>query len=383
MTSELPASRRQQILDRVRLDGEALVKSLAEDLGVSTITVRRDIAALAEQNLLEQVRGGARRLEASAEAEPSDLTVPSHPAAKIAMVVPSMRYYWPTILRGAGDAAQRLGVDLSIHVSMANAEANRLVVDQIAADSATEALIIAPEMRAGAASEQLVERLAELSIPVVLAERGIESHGALDRVFDTVRSDHSSGAAMAVRHLASLGHRRIAFEGDPHSPTNPFVESGYTRCVELLGLSGIAAPSHVLDPHGAQPFEQIDAVLEHYREMGTTAALVHSDVAATLLVQHATRRGWSIPGDLSLVAYDDELSVTTRPALTAVAPSKYALGERAVELALQRLEAPGAPIEQVRLLPELRVRDSTAALEDALVGASGPDPASTTAAGPA
>lgn len=280
------------------------------------------------------------------------------------MVAPSLRYYWPLILEGAGEAAQRLGVDLSSHIAVPSAESNQLVVDQIAAGPPVDALIIAPELRDGSTSDHLVERLAELPFPVVLVERRIDSHGPLARAFDTVGSDHSLGAATAVRHLASLGHRRLAYLGEPRTPTNRHVAEGYERAIRLLGLEGVASPGREFSPHGKESFEVIDAALDRFRADGTTAVLIHSDTAATMLLQHATRRGWSIPGDLSLIAYDDELSVTTRPALTAVAPAKRALGERAVELALRRLHDLDAPIEHTQLLPALRIRESTAALAD-------------------
>lgn len=360
VSSTLPASRRQAILDRVREDGEAQVSALAAELGVAPITVRRDITALAEDDLVEQVHGGAKRIDSGPEpASQGSRTAGEHPT--IAMVVPSLRYYWPAIVQGATAAAQRCGADLEVHASTANAEANLLVVEQVTRNEGIDALIIAPELRAGPATDRLIERLACLPIPVILAERGIDGHGVLERDFDTVRSDHSLGAAMAIRHLAALGHRRIAYEGDPYSPTHPFVESGYERAVDLLGLRESAVPTGVLDPNGDRPFAELDAALERYATSGTTGVLIHSDVAATMLVQHATRSGLSIPGDLSLIAYDDELSVATKPALSAVSPAKRELGARTVELALHRMEAPDAPIEHVMLLPSLQARDSTAA----------------------
>lgn len=371
MSSTLPSSRRHHILERVRRDGEAHVGALAAELEVSSITVRRDIAALAEEGLIEQVRGGARlpasppsahlAASRSAAAQPrSGPTGPRRERPRLAMVVPSLRYYWSSIVQGAAETAERLGAELTVHASTANAEANLLVIDQISEAGELDALLIAPEMRAGAASDRLVDRLASLPWPVVLVERGVEGHGPLGRAFDTVRSDHSMGAAAGVRHLASLGHRRIGYAGDRGTPSNPYVEAGYLRAVELMGLDEVTAPGTVLSPAGPHPFDEIDAMLGDYRERGITAALVHSDAAATLVLQHALRRGWSVPGDLSLVAYDDELSATTRPALTAVAPAKTTLGRRAVELALARLADPDAPFEHVTLVPSLQVRETSA-----------------------
>ena len=61
-TRSLPVGRREAILERVNARGEARVADLASELGVSAITVRRDIASLDGEGLLRQVRGGAHRL---------------------------------------------------------------------------------------------------------------------------------------------------------------------------------------------------------------------------------------------------------------------------------------------------------------------------------
>jgi DeoR/GlpR family transcriptional regulator of sugar metabolism len=57
-----PALRRAQILERIRRDGGVSVAELAEDHGVSAITVHRDLAELAADGLIERVHGGARAL---------------------------------------------------------------------------------------------------------------------------------------------------------------------------------------------------------------------------------------------------------------------------------------------------------------------------------
>ncbi|MGC1207764.1 MAG: DeoR/GlpR family DNA-binding transcription regulator [Ornithinimicrobium sp.] len=57
--STLARQRRQEILARVRRDGAVRVGELVEELDVSDMTIRRDIAALAERGLLVRVHGGA------------------------------------------------------------------------------------------------------------------------------------------------------------------------------------------------------------------------------------------------------------------------------------------------------------------------------------
>ena len=357
MSTPLPDTRRGAILERLARDGEVRVAALAADLGVTPVTVRRDLTRLAEEGLIEQVRGGARRIAGSPQGSGSRNT----PRPTLAIVTPSLQYYWPAIVAGARQAASEHGAQLLVQASSAGAEDNLAVVEELCADPSIDALILAPDLRSGPASERLVARLQEVDHPVILVERSVRALGARGRTFDSVRTDHRSGAAMALRHLAERGHERVTMLCDPFSPTRPLLEEGFARACPELGFDAEHIHSGTIDTHGSSPFEAIDGFLERCREHGTTAALVHSDEAAMLVLQHAQRRGWSVPRDLSIVSYDDELSELAHPALTAIAPPKQTLGERAVLLALQRLRAPDSPIERIELLPRLLARATTTA----------------------
>src|SRR5690625_935406 len=364
MSSALPDSRRAAILERVGRDGDVKISSLAQELGVSAITVRRDLARLAGENLIEQVRGGARRLAAPAGRSSTGTThqasAENRAQASIAMVTPALQYYWPTVVAGARRAAARADARLLVQASSATAADNLSVLEELAEDSTIDALIFVPDLSAGTVSERLVERLQKMPLPVVLVERSIRALGRHSRTFDSVRTDHASGAAMALRHLADLGHERVALLSDPFSPTRPLLEDGFTRTRADLGFAESPEDIGTIDTHGPSPFEAIDGFLHRCSSHGTTAALVHSDEAALLVLQHAQRRGWTIPQDLSIISYDDELSDLSNPPLTAVAPPREALGERAIGLALQRLHSPEAPIERVELLPAVTLRSTTA-----------------------
>ena len=70
-TADLLASQRQAyILDRVRADGQVRVADLASELGVSDMTIRRDLQSLHARNLLQKVHGGATAVPDSALFEP-------------------------------------------------------------------------------------------------------------------------------------------------------------------------------------------------------------------------------------------------------------------------------------------------------------------------
>lgn len=99
------------------------------------------------------------------------------------------------------------------------------------------------------------------------------------------------------------------------------------------------------------------------------ALIVHHDVAALPLLGRLRESGIAVPGDLSVISYDDELAAMADPPLTAVAPPRSAVGEQAVEVLVRRLQDPARPLQQILLRPELRLRNTCVAARTAETGA--------------
>jgi DNA-binding LacI/PurR family transcriptional regulator len=96
------------------------------------------------------------------------------------------------------------------------------------------------------------------------------------------------------------------------------------------------------------------------RQEGVTALLCHSDEDALALLQHGLGLHTAVPGELSLVAYDDEFSQFTSPPLTAVSPPKRHVGRIAAQTLLELLAVPDSPARQIDVQPALVLRDSCA-----------------------
>ena len=105
---------------------------------------------------------------------------------------------------------------------------------------------------------------------------------------------------------------------------------------------------------------EVDRILDACLAAGTTALLVHSDPEAISLVERCEERGIRVPGQLSVVAYDDEVAGLANPPLTAVRPPRRSIGRTAVELLVGRLGEPARAVHRVTVTPELMIRESTA-----------------------
>lgn len=347
MTAEsaalLPAERRARLVQRLRENGWARVSDLSEALGVTAVTVRRDIAQLADEGVLERVRGGAR------------LTPdPRHQALAVGIVVPSLDYYYPEVIRGARVAAADADVRIILRNGTYDADEIRRQVAALA-DSA-DGLLVTPPVDA----PEVTEWLATLDVPVVLVERRGQT-GPFHEHGESVVTDHAFGAAMAVRHLAAEGHSRIGLVTSRTSPTTRRVRAGWREAITELGLDPEGdLPDLDTVPHNEPGWhDDAERVLDTCRSSGTTALLVHSDPEAISLVEHARDRGLRIPEDLAVVAYDDELAGLADPPITGVRPPKAALGATALDLLVKRLTDPERPVHRVQLSPRLVVRASS------------------------
>ncbi|MFI8961347.1 substrate-binding domain-containing protein [Streptomyces sp. NPDC053493] len=360
---ESAAERHDRLLALVRERGTARVSDLAGLLGVSPVTARRDVEALAARGLLDRVHGqvswpGATGAAAGA-GTPGGLV--------LGLLAPSATYYFAEVIRGAHEAAARAGARLILRISDYRPEEDRARTEGLLAAGA-EGVLVAPGWRGPEDRLAYGDWLAELPVPAVLLERRADPGSPLDGL-DRVASDHAHGVLLALRHLLGLGRATPLLVARGDSPTALAVRAGYA---EALGTLGLKAPRAVVDsvPAESDPegFERAVRALHEAVESGLAdAALVHNDVDAIQIVQRLADLGVRVPEDLALIAYDDEVAALADIPLTAVAPPKRQVGRHATELLVERLtEAPEAGEEEpvrrhLSLLPRLRVRASCGA----------------------
>ncbi|MFJ4171860.1 LacI family DNA-binding transcriptional regulator [Paenarthrobacter sp. NPDC089714] len=360
--------RRERLMEELRAHGAITVRDIAAKLGVSELTIRRDVNILADEGLVSRVHGGATL--------PSPLDrstagrAPSH-SYSIGMVVPSLDYYWPQVISGARGEAEVQNLRITVRGSAYDAADNRRQVQALLDTQNIDGLIVAPDM-GGEHGKELLRWLNALPIPVILAERRAPSEIPAHKL-EWVATDHAFGAGMAVRHLWQEGHRMIGCLTDSTSPTSPHVVRGWKQAMNALKIpldKSIHEDSAKLD--NGDRAKHFDRVLELCRESGTTAMLVHSDTQAVAFVQHCVDRGVDVPGSMAIVGYDDEVAYLAEPAISAVRPPKSYVGKVAVQLMAARLaEGRMRPVHRIDLNPELIVRESSVGaphvvLEDSL-----------------
>jgi len=349
--------RHERLLSELRQNGAVRVRELAHDLGVSELTIRRDIAALAARNLVTRVHGGATLPSQSRPAaRPRQQTAATF---TVGMVVPSLDFYWPPIVTGARAAAAALGVNFQLRGSSYDPDEDRRQIGRLVAAGQVQGLLLAPSLD-GADADRMIDWIGRLPVPTLLVERQPRRRTATPRQIEWVRSDHALGMEIAVHHLHEHGHRRIGLLLAEGSPTSAYLLQGWRTACADLGISDatVVREAVTLDRPGHRRI--IHDVLAECRRSRITALIVHSDPHAIRVAQICAEAGLTIPDDLALVSYDDEIAHLGEPALTAIRPPKNHVGRLAVEVMVSRLlDGDRRPAQGVLVAPELVVRQSS------------------------
>jgi LacI family transcriptional regulator len=199
-----------------------------------------------------------------------------------------------------------------------------------------------------------VERLLRSDIPCV----GVDVVPG-GRSNCSVMSDNVEGAAMAVRHLAELGHKRIAtITGLMDTVPARDRLRGYRDEIQRQGLAyrdDYVAYGDYYVESGAEAMARLLELSEP-----PTAVFAASDLMAVGALGVVHRAGLRVPDDVALVGFDDILLAgLTQPPLTTLRQDKQGLGAAAGEALVALMEEDGEAQAAVTLPVELVVRSST------------------------
>ncbi|TMB96733.1 MAG: LacI family transcriptional regulator [Chloroflexi bacterium] len=255
--------------------------------------------------------------------------------------------YFAEIVRGAQERAESAGYvvllgDASVHTSAEDLLVKRLLERRV------DGLIVASSRTTDAYAAQLASE----DIPVVCI------NGPLGQFAHAVQIDHRKGARLAVEHLASLGHTRIAhITGAVGVPTRQERLAGYRAALKDLGLSYdpslvIAGVTSIADSHDA-----VAGLLG--LAAAPTAIFAFNDRWAIGAYAAVRDAGLRIPADVSVVGFDDlEMDEWVQPALTSVRQPRREMGRIAADVLLAVLAGESAS-ELVVVEPSLVIRGST------------------------
>jgi DNA-binding LacI/PurR family transcriptional regulator len=312
------------------------LEDVAEAAGVSKSTVSRvlsdDPTLSVRDETRERVRALAQELDYRPHPVARALAVPATGA--LALLVPNLSNpAYVEIIRGAYRRARERGYVLLCAEDFEDQEADEAFTELVDGGRVDGLLIASarPENR-------LLEALERHWVPHVFVNRSVPGARA------NVTLDVARASRLAYAHLAGLGHTRISHVAGPHE-----VQSARGR--EEAFLAAAAEHGHEAPPVARGAFtpsggaDAAERLLADHPEL--TAVFTSSLAQAIGLLHVARERGRAVPGDLSVIAYD-ELPVAgyLAPPVTTVAMPLSELGAAAVEILVELLRG-GEPRSEV------------------------------------
>ncbi len=254
--------------------------------------------------------------------------------------------FFADVADGIEEAAFQSGYRAMLSSGFLNPKRERGAIDTML-DLRVDGLIMLGSMM----KVSKIEKVAA-ALPVTLLGRHTRS-----KALDSVGADDSAGAQEAVDHLVSLGHSKIAHIHAGTAAGAPRRRSGYEKAMKRHGLS-----AHIRSVRGAFTERGGAQAMTEILESGDvpTAIFAPNDFAALGAMEVIDAGGFDIPGDISLIGYDDlTLSRLPRIALTTIGQPRVDLGREAVHLVLERLDENRDSARHVVVPPSLVVRSTT------------------------
>lgn len=219
-------------------------------------------------------------------------------------------------------------------------------IDRFLGQGVEGIIVIAPQTTAVAALPHVPS-----SVPVIAVGCGTRAP------VTSVAVDNAEGAARATRYLLGLGHETVHHVAGPSSWLDARERVDGWR--DTLRVAGAPEPGVMSGDWSARSGYEIGQRLAAMDEV--TAVLCANDNMALGLVRAMTEHGRCVPGDVSVVGFDDvPESAYFLPPLTTVRQDFIELGRQALSALVDRLSGRGEAGSRFRIAPELVIRASAA-----------------------
>jgi GntR family transcriptional regulator of arabinose operon len=265
-------------------------------------------------------------------------------------------YIFPHIVRGAEEVLHDKGYRLLLASTDNNKEREQEQLEAMV-HQPLSGLIIEPTKSAqGNPNLRYYLALNNLRIPyVMINERYLEMS------CPCIKMDDEGGGFLLTDHLISLGHQRIAgfFKTDDLQGVNRL--KGFIRAHQEHGvmLTANYLVTYVTEEKETKPLEFAHTFLQQPEGERPTAFVCYNDELAIKLLDVIREQGLTVPGDVSVVGFDDSTFATaTEVKLTTIRHPKMEMGIKAAELLIRMIERQ-KDINDVIYQSELIIREST------------------------
>lgn len=335
----------------------ATVKEVAARAGVHPSTVSRALTAGTDRVSSELV---ARVLDAAKALgyRPNRLAqaLRMERSSSVGMLIPDISNpAYPPLVRGVEDALRPSGISVLL-ASTDNDPQREAELVSVMIDHRVDGLLLATATR----KYPPLQDILATKLPVVLLNRSID-----DLSVPLVRGDDEKGIRLAVEHLVSLGHQRVAHLAGTDTVSNGYDRRrAFIRAMQEAGLpldpAAIVSADQFNGPVGVELGAAMTRELLR-RGVPFTAVIAANDLLAVGCYDVFKSLDIKIPEDVSVIGYNDvDLVDRLSPPLTTVRHPLYDIGLRAGRLILERISGVENEAMAISLQTTLVVRGSTA-----------------------
>lgn len=337
-------------------DGKITIVQIAEMAGVSVSTVSRVINN--QGPIKQKTRERILKLVEETNYVPNKLAqglVRQH-SRSIALIIPDIANpFFADIIHGVENTLMPKGYSMYLCNSNFDHDRERRFLEEMAERRVEGVILISAFLQ----NEELIHRMDQNTMRVVCIQTQIEG-------LDCINTNDYDTMCQSVQHLIELGHRRIGFICIDRRGCR----MRYSAYRNVLSRNGIAIdPAYVAEnvngKYSENPGYHMTKALLSLEEP-PTAIQALNDYMAYGAYQAAHEMGLSIPGDVSIIGYDDlPLSKLLMPPLTTIRQPAYEMGLAGSEILLERIaqgpSLPGEPHIERLFKTEFLSRGSTAA----------------------
>ncbi|OQW97038.1 MAG: hypothetical protein BWK77_02820 [Verrucomicrobia bacterium A1] len=329
-------------------------RQLSEQLKINRLTLRKGLAALVRQGLIENVPGAGNRVVAPRKDAATTRVIACVMLRRIGS--PTLSPYYADVFAGIEEEITDRGYQLVFasvrEEDLWNDDGHPRANPRSAKPGRFDGVILV-----GGLSDELALAYRAKGVPVVLVDKQVAGAD-----IPSVVPDNRGGAAECARHLVQLGHRKIAFLG---ARRDPVVTARFEGMTGVLAAAGASFNDRDFI-EGDYEIEPARRAMKRYLAENArrlpTAVFAINDEAAIGALRALREAGLKVPGDVSVAGFDDiVLAAQADPPLTTVRIPRKEMGRSAAATLLSRLSSRPGPAARMVVQTELIARQSTAA----------------------
>lgn len=326
------------------------IGEVAKRAGVSVATVSRALRGLPHVSPATRRRVEGIADELGYRAHPYASRLAAGRSGTIGVALPVLNsWYYANVLAGVESVISEDHLDMHLVIVGSKAGMGHFVEELPSLNKRVDGLLIVDIFM----PDHLWRRLLEGEFPV--ATIGVDTG-----LFDAVVVDNRRAAFEAVTHLLDLGHRRIGYIGGTVGESIELESAERRRLgmVEAMTARGVE-PDPGLQVPGGFSVEGGREAMADLLEIGPpTAVFCASDEMAIGAIQATVEAGLEVPGDISVVGFDDQ-PVAAAVGLTTIHQPVPEQAARAAAMVLARIEDRSAPVVVEQMPNRLCVRGTS------------------------